>query len=403
MHKVFIRILSSFILNRQKRKAFRKRLFEEHESNLLKKKLKKELKKYKNYKVAEDFFSDSIKPNSVLILEFNDFHGITLPGYIYYFQKLGYHTDCLLRLGQNIYWSPLCRLDEEYKAYIGNEEELIQILNSEKIKEYDFVFINTTFYYGKLGHGLCIYDIIGKVPSGKYGTLMIEHNYEPYVKQFQEQQYIKNGTLFTLMGFRDTKMLSSSFLGKVNIFPKNEKTVFLSVGGMSPSSRNFSILLDNCQKLIKNKITNFEVNIIGFGEMKIPDYLKEHIHFLGKLDYPSMYSQVEKSDFILTLFDPDNKEHHKYLDNWATGSSILFYAFEKLPLIHKLFAPSYFLTEQNAVIYDDFYEAMTESIFMSPKEYEKRQSALKQLTHTLQEQSFQNLKKQIERMKNDSK
>lgn len=400
MINFLIHFLALFIPNKTKRRNFRKK-WKAHfaQINTLKK-----LHILGNYHVIAEFAKHKIKPKSVLVLEFNDFHGITLPGYINYFAELGYNVDCFLRFGQNVDWQPLCRLTCLYTAFVGNEHDLMQALNSAKIKKYDFVFVNTTFYYGELApypKGQSVFKLVGKVPAGKYGTLMIEHNYDPYVKQYHEQKYIKSGNLFTLLGFRKTKMLSSSYLGNVKITPKNTDIVkFLSIGTIHPNNKNYQILFNACNSLLKKGIKNFEIQVIGAGSINdIPTNIRSHFNLLGALTYKDMYEKIEQGDYLLNLFDPKNKEHHKYLDNWATGSSILFFAFAKLPLMHEFFAKSYFLDNGNAVVYTDLAEGMRLAIQMKSKEYQRRQSALLKLTEELQTKSLKNLCKQIERMK----
>jgi len=351
------------------------------------------------------FNHNKIRDKSVLIIEINNFHGITLPGYIHYFAELGYNVDVFLLLGQNVLWRPLDRLEDEFRAFYGDEQSLSEKIRSTNLKSYDFVFINTTFYYGIYSpypNAMSVFDLIGIKPKGKFGTLMIEHNYDPFVEKFNEQQYIKEGTLFTLLGFRNTKMLSSSYVGKVTITPKNKnKIIFLAVGTLAPQNRNYKMLIEACESLIKQKIINFKINIIGYGNLEdLPKEVQPFINILGALSYPDMFETIEHGDYILTLFDPDNKEHHKYVDNWASGSSILFYAFSKLPLIHSFFAQSYFLDNNNAIVYTNLEEGMKSAIEIGSTEYQCRQEALTQLAKNLQIQSIKNLSEQLERMKN---
>ncbi len=400
MINFLIHFIALFIRNKTKRRNFRKKW----KAYFAQKKSLKMMTTLGNYHHVAEFASHKIKPKSVLVLEFNDFHGITIPGYINYFIQLGYNVDCLLRFGQNVDWQPLCRLKCKWKAFVGNEYDFIKVLNSDKIKQYDFVFVNTTFYYGDLApypKGQSVFKLVGKVPAGKYGTLMIEHNYEPYVKKYHEEKYIKQGNLFTLLGFRKTKMLSSSYLGEVKITPKNTDVIkFLSIGTIHPNNKNYNMLFDACENLLKDGVKNFEIQVIGCGNINdIPSNLRPYFKLLGALTYKDMFDKIEQGDYLLNLFDPKNKEHHKYLDNWATGSSILFFAFAKLPLMHEFFAKSYFLDNGNAVVYTDLAEGMRLAIQMKSKEYQRRQSALLKLTEELQTKSLKNLCKQIERMK----
>lgn len=355
------------------------------------------LRNNKRYKPYNKFYKKKIPSKSVLVVEINTFHGITLPGYIHYFKELGYEVDVLLDY-KNVIDQPLCRLKDKFRAFVGTKEQMLEILRSPRIKKYDFVFINTTFYYPG---GLSVVEMIGRLPEGKYGTLMIEHNLDPYVKQFGEEKHIKDGTLFTLLGFRNTKMLGSNYVGKVKCPPKNnKKTRFVVVGTIYPGNKNFQMLQDAVDKLYKNGIENFEINVIGYGSLDgLTEQQKKFIIHHGQLDYPSMYSYLENSDFYLPLLDPDNKEHHKYLDNWVTGSSILIYAFAKPCLINQTFAPVYGLNDGNAIVYGkDLFAAMKQAITLSASEYRKKQESLKILVTDYQKISLKNLREQLRKM-----
>lgn len=395
IYKIFVRLLCCFIPLKRYRKSVRNKLFALNSVKVC---------KCKNYYASDKFFASCICEKSVLIVEFNDFHGVTLPGYIHYFSKLGYNVDLFLREGQNVFEKPLCRVTDPYRVFYGNEEKIKKMLISDLIKKYDFVFFNTTFYYGYLGDGRSVFDILGKIPAGKYGTLMIEHNLEPYVERFDETKYITEGTLFTLLGFRNTKMLSSSYIGNVKITEKNKnKTTFLVIGSIYSGSRNYKMLIDSCQTLLNKGIYNFQVIIIGAGHLDgVPQKLNTYIKVLGRVDYVKMYNEIEKGDFILTLFDPSVDEHKKYLDNWASGTSILSYAFLKPCLIDRFFARSYFMSEENAVLYQgDLEKAMEKSISMLSDKYKSIQQNLQCTVASLQSSSRENLDRQLEKMKNE--
>ena len=65
MYKKIVKILSCFIINKQKRHEFRYK----YENFYSKKKERKTIRKYGNYYLIDDFYKYRIKPKSVLILE----------------------------------------------------------------------------------------------------------------------------------------------------------------------------------------------------------------------------------------------------------------------------------------------------------------------------------------------
>ena len=106
-----------------------------------------------------------------------------------------------------------------------------------------------------------------------------------------------------------------------------------------------------------------------------------------------MFDQIENADFFLTLLDPENPAHDRYITTGVTGSAQLIYSFAKVPVVHKKFAEFYRFDETNAIVYDGTLgDAMAHAIDIAPDKYKKMQTALTNTANAITTESIENLK-----------
>ena len=140
------------------------------------------------------------------------------------------------------------------------------------------------------------------------------------------------------------------WFGNICLPPKNKVTRFISVGEINPVRRNFKILLDAVEFLYDKGITNFHITIIGRGNLDfVNPKIRKFFSVLGRVSYSNMYSEIEKSDFMLPLLDPDNPDHDRYVTLGTSGSFQLVYRFYKPCLIAGKFAEVYGFSSENAI------------------------------------------------------
>ena len=112
-----------------------------------------------------------------------------------------------------------------------------------------------------------------------------------------------------------------------------------------------------------------------------------------------MYKELEKADFFLTLLDPDNPEHDRYITTGTSGSFQLIYGFAKPCLINKKFATLHGFNDENSIIYEknsDFTEVLKKAIDMPANDYNMMQNSLKSYAYSLYQMSIKNLKEILE-------
>lgn len=110
-----------------------------------------------------------------------------------------------------------------------------------------------------------------------------------------------------------------------NISNKNIITSFISIGELAKHRRNSSLLTNAIKELDSQGVSNFKITIIGKGELEsIPLEIRHYFNILGRVDYQTMFSELEKSDFILPLLDPNIESHKRYINSGTTTIIFVF-------------------------------------------------------------------------------
>ena len=344
--------------------------------------------------LLNDKFKDyNIEKPTVLIVEPNSYHGECLCGFVKYFQDLNYNVVLLLRFENNVE-DIFCRFSNLPKVFYGTKGYLKKILKSKKVKQYDFVFIQTTAFFDGNIHTSYL-NYLTFEPKGKNGLLLVEHTINPFIEEFKEQKYLQQNHLFTLTGFQNTLMVNPHYFGdKVNIIEKSTDTTnFIAIGGINKSHKDHSLIFKSAEYLLQKGL-NFKITVIGGGKLNIPEQFKNNICFKGKLNFKQMFLELEKADFILTLMNLDIVEHHKYLTNTTSGSYQLSLGFLKPLIINETFAKVYNLDDNNSITYteNNMEIAMQIGCYMSRQRYKEIQDNLSVLEKKIYFKSLENLK-----------
>lgn len=335
------------------------------------------------------FKNNKIRNNSVLIIEPNAYHGEILSGYSKYFQDLGYNVDLLLR-HENVSDSSLIYI-KNINIYDCSSKCTKKILELKKICEYEYIFISSSALWDANKEKTSFLNYINFIPQTKHGLLIVEHNLEPYLAEYNEQQYLEENRLFTLSGFDNTPMLNPHYFKEIKPnHKKNNKTVFIVSGHTIKAEE---LLINSVTELVKNNITNFEIRITG-AKMEIPKQLKKYIKNLGYLKFKNLYKVLEDADFILPMLDEFDKKHQRYLKGTTSGARQLSLGFLKPMLINEKFAKVYDFDNTNSVIYvaNSLSNAMKIAIGTKQEDYATMQKSLEILANNIYNKSLENLK-----------
>lgn len=358
---------------------------------------------YNNYMKYDhlylNFMRRKVKEKSVLVVEPNNYHGEIIPGFVKYWQDLGYHVDVIMRIG-NYEENPfaLFKKAQMPTIYPMQKWRINKVLKSRIISHYDFVFVSSFDYQETKER---YYDYLGFEPKSLYGSLGVYHNCQNIEKYVEVKKYLGK-RLFVLNEFplakNKAKLLCPIYFGEIPEHKKNSLTRFVMIGRLSPNTRNCSQLIDSIEKLLQEGITNFEVFVIGSGGMEVPEHLQNHIKKLGRLNFPDMYRNCMEADYLLALLDPQSPQQESYLHGTTTGSKQLSLGLNKPMLIEKTFADIYGFNNKDSIIYegDKLYEAIKEAISLDAKAYAEKTSALSAHAEKVSAKSLSNLAAAIE-------
>lgn len=355
--------------------------------------------KYKNFMMnfsfAEllgllQFRSASVRDNSVLLMEFNPFHGEVIGAMIPYFKEMGYNIDIVINK-EVLNEAPFCRQDMTgiriFKSGTFLAESFIKELKDKKYKHI-FCMSGMCWVVPRFTEGLAKIFAEYEIP-----VFIVEHELS-WIHEHQEDKLLETNRLLVLGKFDKGVFVNPHNFGKTDISKKNEETVFIVVGNINNVCKNFNLLPKTIESLA-NKGKKFKVVVIGRGDLSnLPKSIQPYIHITGRLNFPDMFEQMEKADFFLPLLDSKVKEHERYITTGVTGSAQLIYGFKKVPIIEEKFAKFYRFDDRNAVIYQgDLEKAMERAIAMSASDYQKLQDNLAKTANEIQQESFENLRK----------
>lgn len=347
----------------------------------------------RNFYIAE-FYNYARGSNAALLVELNDCHHETLPGYYYYLTKLGYDVEVATLVKDQGCFS---LMPSKPVLWIFTEKELKFILSKECMKKFLRIIFNSKVAYRK--KEIDVENLIPQLQSGKLPTIYVQHHIDR-VQNSEKELVLANPQANPNL---DDFIVNPHYFGNVAVMPKNlDVTNFIVIGDLQPKRRNVNLLFQSIE-LLAETTSRFKVTVIGYSnKVDFPRGIIKYFDILGRVDYEKMYSALEKADYLLPLLDPDIPQHQRYMKYGTTGTFQLSYGFLKPCVMHKAFADIYGFSEKDSVIYDkneNFAEAMRIAAEMSKKEYSDMQSNLKSIADKIEKRSLRNLA----RIMNESK
>jgi hypothetical protein len=171
------------------------------------------------------------------------------------------------------------------------------------------------------------------------------------------------------------------------------------IGKLAPSRKNMELFNETFSEILNNKIAKFELVVLGDADMKyFQKSLLPYINIKGHVNFDTMYKELEKSDFILPLFDPEMNSHNRYIERGTSGSFQLCYGFRKPMVIASKFAEPNLLNNKNSIIYyknSDFKNAVLEAIKMNDSDYANLVQNLDSLYKSIYSESLNNLRELV--------
>lgn len=347
----------------------------------------------------EKFIKHKIKKNSVLIVEFNPYHGETLPGFIKYFQDLNYNIDVLIN--SSLFKDKVLssyNLKNINNLFSFNQSEIIDnILTMPVIKKYKIVFFNTYVLYNQnTKQSLFIYN--KKILDNLDKYICVEHN---AFYDFERNIDVNKAVTLLPNNFCSMYINPHFYFNKISK-DKNKITNLSLFAREKNSLKNIQLLITSIKQIIDTGINNFNLTLVGRIDqlnIDISGY-EQYINFTGYLDYQTLYKKVEESDFILPMLDPNIEEHKRFLED-ISGTFQLIYGFGKVPIIHSFFSNRYGFNEENALLYDSIdklIENIKYAINMSNDEYQQKSKMIFEYSNMLYKESLENLKCMLQKI-----
>lgn len=360
-------------------------------------------------KAPELFFQP--KDNHVLLVEPNPYHGEIIPGYVKYFQDLGYNVDLLLRKEQkqeNLFQHyPANKIPE---IHYGTPEEIRFILSLPQIRNYVTIFFTTNVYWVYSENYSSYLRYLGFIPSGQHGSLYVEHNLSHLVDDDAEI-YDLGGRVSTLLSYDDqanskqTIMINPHYFGdntllSSSIKPKN-KTRIVLVG----ASNHDPLLIDNLYRAINEvKDLNFEVLVTG-GKIDIPKEYSRIVKTLPRLSFDAFSELIVGADFLLTMFNPHEPTHDRYLNGTTSGTVQLSLGFKTPMIVNSTHAEYYGFTSKESLSYPEFLsgDVLRRAITLPGVEYDSLVNSLELKAKFIYKESLSNLSSMLKQIKNKKK
>lgn len=340
--------------------------------------------------VMNKFLKHYVSENTILLVEINCCHLETLIGYYKILKDLGYNVEVIVNgTTENVFNA----YDEDVKIWKFNYKEIVTLLQNDFIKNYKCVMFNSKIVYFSQVEETDIPSLIDGLQRGVLPNIYVQHHVDR-INETQDKQIIlanpmKNPEF-------EQKVVNPHYFGDVKITDKNEVTEFITVGSLEIARRNAKLLIDAVKELASEGVDNFKISVIGNGNLdELPENIRKYFDIKGRVPFDKLYSEVEKADFFLPLFDPENKAHERYLNAGTSGTFQLVYGFLKPCIIHKKFADVYDFNNANGIVYvenDALSQAMKTAIEMNTTEYRSLQNNLKSLVQEIEKNSSENLK-----------
>ena len=364
----------------------------------------------------------------VLIFEPNfDAHSEVVPGYAKYFLDLGCSVDVLM-LQSNYDLGALVRLqDDNLHIFTIEMETINDFFAINEISLYDKIVLSSHIVYWANFDRKKIYKDIKDTERAPfiidskeqdipiesvfvcYPQLLkhydkisvVEHHLEKCPRKLLNDNKVISLSEVAITKKNNVVIANPHYFGtvKVHTLRGGGLTNFIMIGGLHAFRKNTNILFIAIKKLVARGIKNFKITVIGYGELTgCGDDIKNFFDIKGRISYPEMYECLENADFILPLFDPNNKDHNRYIERGTSGIFQLIYGFKKPCIIHNKFSSVHYLSDENSIIYqnnDELAIKMQECINMNSETYNTIVENLSETANKIYENGKYNLDKYV--------
>ncbi len=370
------------------------------------------------------------KQKKVLIFEYNPFHYEIIPGFAYYFLRLGYQVDCLLHQDSRGYGDVFCRcpeLREQIQVYtFDGVHAADRIAELKRENGYTLLFFSTI----EMKNKVCREAVERAKPlfENEQGMNGCSHKLHLPKKEYRERMRFFKHRMIALTATKTPdgivpEVNPNYFCDTIPERALHDQVSVISVG----MSQNQNELLKAVDQLYQRtgetprlvfvrkqeKRKDALIHLLKFAVIKVfpLPMLDSSLHqplgkidqnviskaeITGRLSFADMFARIEAADFIVLNFYQVAKKDFSTCQ--TSGSKQLSLGFLIPCIIEKKAAEYYGFSEKNAVIYEDgqLAQALERASSMSREQYAGMVRELEKLQREIRERSVQNLSKLLE-------
>ena len=347
-----------------------------------------------------------IKDNTFLIWEpCSKSHSEVVPGYAKYLLDMGYEVSVVV--SPQHYKDGLFSRFENEKLFFNkiSRRKAKKIFKKSNLENAKGILVTTA---GKICDNIHFEQSFEHFGSNfdKNKLFLVEHD-----ARFAIDEDLWNEDLITLRKLnykgKTSTIVNPHYFGEVKITPKNDITNFVMVGSLSSKKMTENVVLNAFEEIVNKGYSNFKLTVIGKGNLKhVPKTIRKYIDLKGRLPFDKMYDELEKADFILTSYNPNNPMHVFYNTTGTSGSFQLVYGFLKPCIILEEFAGVNDFTNENAILYKtdaDYSNALIRGVEMTKEDYQRMQNNIKAYADNLYQQSLNNFRNLVEKKLGENK
>ncbi len=371
-----------------------------------------------------------MQAKKVLIFEPNAYHYEVIPGFVYYFLRLGYEVDCLLhqdcgRLGDAFCRCPSLRAQIQVYTFDGVHAAQ-RIAELKRENGYTLLFFTTV----EMKNKVCREAVLRAAPlfAEQQGIAGCSHKLHLPEKEYRARlRYFRN----RMVALTATKLPDGEAV-EVNPYyfcdTPPQRAIHAQVSVISVGrSQNQNELLEEAEKLCQktgkapklvfvrkqeNALDEL-IHLVKFTIIKlfplpmldsslhrplrkISQSVRENMDVTGRVSFSELFDRVDEADFIVMNFYQGAKKDFSTCQ--TSGSKQLSLGFLIPCIIEKKTAAYYGFTEKNAVIYEDgqLAQALERTAAMSAEEYAGMLRELETLRDEIRARSLRNLGRMLE-------
>lgn len=343
------------------------------------------------------------------LVEFNFYHGETMPTLVHVLNGLGVAVDVFApeRLRRN---NPFVYADD-LRYEMRAAERLSSGRLGRHFRSYDFVIINSLEpkHILAAAEGLSL-PVLGVMHNA--GLMITDRDYAKFFDSPKRKALVmaKHISDFVSEGAR-ARWVAPVHLGRVNDEARGEegRFIFCVQGNVEYERRDYPALLDAAERLRARGVGNFLVKIVGRNSAPIAPQgseLKADIaarglqHLFefsaGELPYKEFYGSAARADFLLPLVERRLAAHAPYFQDKLSTSMQVAIAFQTVPVVHADLAELYGVEGESFTYSDDLEQAMLDALGAGGGELRRRRDGLARRRAQLLDESARNLKTLLE-------